>query len=162
MFEAAGLWDDTYLGERHAWLFAVLELLRPRAKRLDDFVAQGRFFFADAIEYDPQAVRKYLARRMAEHLRGVEAALCRDVEFDPVSIEAALRAGARARSVKAATLIHAIRVAMTGKTVSPGLFEVVALLGRTGSARGSAAAAQLASTTRVPEQFPSISSRTSR
>ena len=48
----------------------------------------------------------------------------------PASIEAALRAVAEARGVKAASLIHASRVAVTGKAVSPGLFEVLALLGR--------------------------------
>ena len=37
---------------------------------------------------------------------------------------------AEARGVKAGTLIHAVRVAVTGTTVSPGLFEVVALVGR--------------------------------
>ena len=49
-FQSAGLWSDAYLGDRHAWFFAVLELLKPRAKRLDDFAVQGRFFFSDAIE----------------------------------------------------------------------------------------------------------------
>ena len=57
LFEAAGLWDDTYLSSRHAWFFAVLELLRPRARRLDDFVAQGRFFFTDTVEHDTAASR---------------------------------------------------------------------------------------------------------
>src|SRR4029077_8913260 len=41
--EAAALWDDAFLGNRHGWYFAVLELLKPRAKPLDDLVAQGRF-----------------------------------------------------------------------------------------------------------------------
>ena len=50
--------------------------------------------------------------------------------FDQVSTEAALRAIADARGVKAASLIHAVRVTVTGKAVSPGLFEVLALLGR--------------------------------
>ena len=39
--ESAGLWSDDYLGDRHAWFFAVIELLKPRAKRLDDFVTAG-------------------------------------------------------------------------------------------------------------------------
>ena len=129
MFREAGLWDDSYLAERHAWLFAVLELLKPRVKRLHDFVAQGRFFFVDEIEYDPQRSSKHL-RGMAGDLMAFDAA-CGELEtFDPVSIEAALRAVADARKVKAASLIHACRVAVTGKAVSPGLFEVLALLGR--------------------------------
>ena len=49
----------------------------------------------------------------------------------PPRLETALRPVAEARGVKAASLIHASRVAVTGKTVSPGLFDVLALLGRT-------------------------------
>jgi glutamyl-tRNA synthetase len=128
-FEAAGLWDEAYLGDRHAWFFSVLDLLKPRVKRLGDFAAQGRFFFVDAIEYEVEAVNKYL-RGMAEHLVAFDAACAGLATFDASSIEAALRQVAAARGVKAASLIHASRVAVSGKTVSPGLFEVLTLLGR--------------------------------
>ena len=95
----------------------MLELLKPRAKRLDDFVDQGRFFFADAVEYDAAAVEKHLrASGMAEHLVALDAAFAELETFDAVSTETALRAVADARGVKAATLIHAVRVAVTGKT----------------------------------------------
>jgi glutamyl-tRNA synthetase len=50
--------------------------------------------------------------------------------FDPASIESALRAVADERGIKAGVLIHATRVAVTGQAVSPGLFEVLALVGR--------------------------------
>ncbi len=129
--ERAGLWDAAYLGDRHAWFFAVLELLKPRAKRLEDFTKVGRFFFTDAIEYESAAVDKHLrAPGTDEHLKAFDAALTALDAFDPASIEAALRATADARGVKAASLIHAVRVTVTGKTASPGLFEVLALLGR--------------------------------
>jgi glutamyl/glutaminyl-tRNA synthetase len=129
-FEAAGIWSDEYLADRHAWFFAVLELFRPRAKRLDDFVSQSRFFFTDQIGYDSAAVQKHLrVPGMDEHLAAVDAALAELETFDAASIEAAIRATAAARGVKAASLIHAMRVAVTGKTVSPGLFDVLALVG---------------------------------
>ena len=127
-FQAAGLWDEAFLGDRHPWFFAVIELLKPRVKRLGEFAAQGRFFFIDAIEYDPAAVRKYLTG-MAEHLVAFDAACAELATFDAPSIEAALRLVAEARGVKAAALIHATRVAVSGKSVSPGLFEVLNLLG---------------------------------
>jgi glutamyl/glutaminyl-tRNA synthetase len=128
---AAGLWHDDYLGNRHAWFFAVLELLKPRVKRLDDFVSQGALFFGDAIEYDTAAVEKHLrAQGMDAHLDAIAATLAALETFDPASTETALRALAESRGVKAVVLIHAVRVAVTGKTVSPGLFEVLALLGR--------------------------------
>ncbi len=127
----AGLWHDDYLGDRHAWFFAVLELLRPRAKRLDDFATQGALFFSDAVEYDAAAVDTHLrAPGMDAHLEAIDASLAALDTCDPASTEAALRAIAAARGVKAGVLIHAVRVAVTGKTVSPGLFDVLALLGR--------------------------------
>jgi glutamyl-tRNA synthetase len=107
-FEAAGLWRDDYLGDRHAWFFAVLELLKPRAKRLDDFAAHGRFFFVDAVEFEPAAVDKHLrAPGMAAHLTALATAFGELLTFDPVSTEQVLRRTAEARAVKAGSLIHA-------------------------------------------------------
>ena len=129
--ESAGFWHDDLLDSRHAWFFAVLELLKVRAKRLDEYPSLGRFFFTDAIEWDDAAVAKHLGQPGAdENLRAVDAALAALADFDPVSIEAAVRAVAEARGMKAGALIHQVRVAFTGRTVSPGLFEVASLLGR--------------------------------
>jgi glutamyl-tRNA synthetase len=130
-FEANGLWNDSYLGDRHAWFFAVLELLRPRAKRLDDFALAGRFFFTDTVEYDPAAIAKHVRiEGMRGHLDALDEAYANLESFDLSSTESMLRHIAELRGVKAAALIHSVRVALTGGTVSPGLFEVMALLGR--------------------------------
>ena len=129
--DAAGLWHDDFLAARHAWFFAVLELLKPRARRLDDFAAQGAFLFNDTIEYEPASVDKHLkVEGTAAHLAALDAAFSGLADFDAVSTEAALRGVADTRGVKAGLLIHAVRVAVTGKAVSPGLFEVLALVGR--------------------------------
>jgi glutamyl/glutaminyl-tRNA synthetase len=129
--EQAGLWSDAFVGDRHAWFFAVLELLKPRAKRLDDFVEQGRVFLSDIVEFDEAAVSKHLrVDGMRDSLATLDAVFHALETFDPASIEASLRATADAEGVKPASLIHAMRVTVTGKTVSPGLFEVLALLGR--------------------------------
>jgi glutamyl-tRNA synthetase len=50
--------------------------------------------------------------------------------YDEAQVEAAVRGTASARGIKAGALIHATRVAVTGRTQSPGLFEVLAWLGR--------------------------------
>jgi len=135
------------MGDRHAWFFAVLELFRPRAKRLDEFASQSRFFFTDAIAYDSGAVTRHLrGAGMDEHLAALDAAFGVLDNFDVASTESALRTVADARGVKAASLIHAVRVAVTGKTVSPGLFEVLSLLGRQRVRARLAEARQLAST----------------
>jgi len=130
-FEAAGLWRDEYAGDKHAWFDAVLQLLKPRARKIDDFVELGRFFFVDDIEYELPAVEKHLrADGIGDHLAAVDAAFGKLADFDVQSTEQALRAVAEARGAKAASLIHALRVALTGRSASPGLFEVASLLGR--------------------------------
>lgn len=127
----AGVWNDEYSGTRRTWFHKMLALLLPRVTRLPDFVEHGRPFLDEAIEYDPDAVPKHLS---APDLRGHVAAL-RDAlkavdPFEEAAIESALRSAAQARGINAGALIHATRVAVTGKAVSPGLFEVLALLGR--------------------------------
>ncbi len=130
-FEAVGIWRDDLIDDRHAWFFAMLELFRPRAKRLQDIAEQAKFFFVDAVELDPAAADKHLrAAGMAEHLVALDEALASAATFDAQTLEGILRHTAEARSVKAATLIHALRVALTGKSISPGIFDVLALLGR--------------------------------
>jgi glutamyl/glutaminyl-tRNA synthetase len=151
-FEAAGLWRDDLLTNRHAWFYAVLELFKPRVRRLDDFVAQSRFLFIDTLhegDYDEAAVEKYLRiAGMDDHLAAVAAAFNGLADFDAESTEQALRHTAEMRGVKAASLIHAVRVAVTGRSVSPGLFEVLALLSRERVHIRLEAAAQLATASR--------------
>lgn len=127
----SGLWNDAYVGEKHAWFDAVLQLLKPRAKRVSDFAELGRYFFVDQPAYDPAAVDKHLRiDGMRDHLVALDATLDALASFDVESTEQAVRGLAASRGVKVATLIHALRVALTGRTASPGLFEVAVLLGR--------------------------------
>ncbi len=131
LYIAAGLWAASLLGDRRQWFFAVLDLLKPRAKRLGDFVVQSRYFLVDEIEYDQAAVEKHIrVAGMGEHLAALDAAFAELPAFDAGSLEATLRAVADRRGVKAGLLIHATRVAVTGTAVSPGLFEVLVLVGR--------------------------------
>jgi glutamyl-tRNA synthetase len=83
------------------------------------------------VERDAAAVAKHLAAPdLGPHLRAWRARLADTAPFDPPTIESALRALADERGIKAGMLIHATRVAVTGQAVSPGIFEVLALVGR--------------------------------
>jgi glutamyl-tRNA synthetase len=112
------------------WLSKVLALLRPRAKKLTEFIDQLAPFFAAPTAYDPDAVKKHLATPgMKDHLSALRNALA-GVEWTEGPIEKALRDLADARTLKAGALIQGTRIAMTGRMVSPGLFEMLVLLGR--------------------------------
>jgi glutamyl-tRNA synthetase len=108
----------------------LLELLRPRAKRLTEFAEQARPLLTEAVALEPEAVEKHLSSPdLPGHVAALVEALRVAVPFDEAKVEAALRGTAAARGVKAGALIHATRVAVTGRTQSPGLFEVLAWLG---------------------------------
>jgi len=126
---AAGLLDAAMENPVHT--AHAIDLVKPRAKKLADIVPQLRPFITDAIERDPAAVAKHLsAPDLGPHLAAWRERLETVTPFDPPDIEAALRALADARGIKAGVLIHATRVAVTGQAVSPGIFEVLTLVGR--------------------------------
>jgi glutamyl-tRNA synthetase len=128
---AAGLWNDDYESARRPWLLAVIDLVKPRLRKIADVVDQARPFLADVVEPDPAAAAKYLgASELAGPLAALRERLARVEPFEPVPIETALREVAAAQGIKAASLIHASRVAVIGQSVSPGVFEVLALAGR--------------------------------
>jgi glutamyl-tRNA synthetase len=127
----AGLWPADPTGAQREFLQQLLALLRPRAKRLTDFVEQARPFLVDTVEYEPEAVQKHLsAAGIEEHVSALATALRTVSPFDESHVEAAVRGTASEQGLKAGNLIHAARVAVTGRTTSPGLFEVLVLLGR--------------------------------
>jgi glutamyl-tRNA synthetase len=129
------LFDENGLGgnalvQNTAAFERLIDLLRPRAKRLTDFVEQARPLVEDAVSYEQEAVDKHLgAPDLAGHIAALADALARTQPFDEAQVEAAVRGTATARGIKAGALIHATRVAVTGRTTSPGLFEILAWLG---------------------------------
>lgn len=128
LLASAGLWRDDL---DRAWLAAVLSLLRPRSKRLTDFVPQLRTFLAETVERDAAAVAKHLGDPDARNRLAAVGERLEAVEpFSAEAIEPVVRSLADALGVKAGVLIHAVRVAVTGQTVSPGIFEVLELVGR--------------------------------
>ena len=129
-FDDEGLGSHPLVTEPRAFA-RLLELLRPRAKRLTEFVEQARPLLNELVAYEPEAIEKHLSSPdLASHLTALVAALDAATAFDEAQVEAAVRGTAAARGLKAGALIHATRVAVTGRTQSPGLFEVLAWLGR--------------------------------
>ncbi len=113
------------------WFHRLLELLRPRARRLVDFVDLARPYLVETVEYEPEAVEKHLGgQNLGDHLAALAGALRTVDPFDEPHVETTVRGTAAERGIKAGPLIHAVRVAATGRATSPGLFEVLVLLGR--------------------------------
>jgi glutamyl-tRNA synthetase len=126
----AGLWRDALDSDESAWIVKVLELLKPRVRTFDQLVEEVRPFLVDQPEIDPAAAAKHLTPEIRPLLSQLASTLDRLEPFDPATVEQALRATAEQAGVKAASLIHATRVAVTGRSVSAGLFDLLVLLSR--------------------------------
>jgi glutamyl-tRNA synthetase len=131
LLRAEGLWRKEFNDEARTWFLRLVELFKPRLKRLVSFVEDARPLLASRITPDEAAVRKYLARpELAMPLAALRDAFTSAPRFQKDTLEAVLRDVAERHGIKPAALIHATRVAVTGRAVSPGLFEVLELLGR--------------------------------
>jgi glutamyl-tRNA synthetase len=111
---------------------ALLELLKPRSRTVEELVAQARPYFLDELAYDPDAVRKHWLKDRDETLGRLERLSERlsAVEWEPEALEGAVRGLAEELGVGAGKVIHPLRVALTGVAASPGIFDLLALLGR--------------------------------
>jgi nondiscriminating glutamyl-tRNA synthetase len=127
----AGLLDGEVTPDQRAYVARIVDIMGERLRLPHDVVTYGDFFFRPDVEYEPRAVEQYLRgsetgdllRRLAQHLQAAPS-------FDRAAIEAAVRAAAAELGVESKAVIHPLRVALTGKTVGPGLFELIEVLGR--------------------------------
>ena len=128
----AGIATRAQLEARPEWLLALIEQLKVRSRTIDDIVRQSVPYFAEHVSYDPDAVAKQWKDRAAasDLLVGARDALASVNTWEPEVMENKLRSLAEQRGLGAGKLFQPLRVALTGLTVSAGIFEVLALLGR--------------------------------
>lgn len=116
--------------DKDRWI-KIAAAYKERTRTLEDFVSVYKIFFNDNIEYDEKAVEKYLKKPGSKDtLQKCKNSIETAGKFDKISIEEAYRKLADELKVKAAELIHPTRVAISGKTVGAGLFDMMELLGR--------------------------------
>ncbi|MGH7302547.1 MAG: glutamate--tRNA ligase, partial [Candidatus Rokuibacteriota bacterium] len=113
----------------------MLDTLRERAKTLVELVEQGRFYFERPSAYEPKGAQKLLtvegARRLGVLIERLEA----EPEFTAPAIERVVRALTEGLGLKLVDLAQLARLAVTGRTASPPIFDVLGLLGRDESLR---------------------------
>jgi glutamyl-tRNA synthetase len=117
--------------ERRAWYESLIELLKVRSRTLDDLVRQAIRYCTDEWEYEPAALARHLADgdSTVDLLSAIRRRL-ETAEWEAPSLEESLRALAAERGVGAGKLLQPLRVAVTGQSATPGMFDVLVLLGR--------------------------------
>ncbi|MDR7447882.1 MAG: glutamate--tRNA ligase [Armatimonadota bacterium] len=132
VLQDAGLVPRPASAADRAYVARVVEVLGDRLKVGADVLAYGDFFFTDTVRVDPQAAAQHLARpETRELLRTLADRVAAQGDgWDRAKAEEAVRGLAAERGVSSRAIIHPARVALTGKTVGPGLFELMEVLGR--------------------------------
>jgi glutamyl-tRNA synthetase len=108
---------------------AASEIVQEKAQTLDEVWRLVRFLFEDPVD-DPDAWERIMTPDSRPLLAAALEALRDSAGFDPAAIEQALRAVVERHGAKPKQVFQPIRVAITGTTVSPGIFESLAALGR--------------------------------
>ncbi|MCX5857624.1 MAG: glutamate--tRNA ligase [Deltaproteobacteria bacterium] len=112
------------------YLRHVADDLRTRSKTLVDMADSGAFYFQDRVNYDPETAKKFLTTDIKDHLLAVADRLPSCGDYSKNGIEVFLREVAENRGVKLKVVAQPLRVALTGKSVSPGIDEVMITLGK--------------------------------
>ena len=132
LFVHARIADEAELARRAAWFEDLMALVKTRSRTLHDLVEQGRPFFPGPVEYQPDAVDKFWkdAALADSALAVAEAYVAGEEQWgDLEAMEAGLRALAEESGVPAGKVMQAMRVALTGQRVSPGIFETMTAMG---------------------------------
>ena len=132
LLREAGLASEDDVARRREWYLALLDLLKVRARTANDIVRQAAPYFADDIAYEDQAVKQHWndAAAAADVLRRIRERLASLENWEPGAMEHSLRELAEERGVAAGKVFQPLRVALTGMSASPGIFEVLVAMGR--------------------------------
>lgn len=103
--------------------------LKNRSKTLLEMAESGAFYFQDEVEYDTEAAQKFLTMEYAGHLKAVAEGLPSLEDYTAQGIESFLKKTADERKTKLKFIAQPMRVALTGRTVSPGIDEIMITLG---------------------------------
>jgi glutamyl-tRNA synthetase len=114
----------------NAYLKTIIGLLKDRVKKVNDIAHQADYFFEDPREYDAKAVKKHFKGESSMVLKHLAEKLGTLTVFDQISLEKVYREMADELNLSAGKLIHPTRLAISGVSVGPGLFEMMEVLGK--------------------------------
>lgn len=112
------------------YLLEVIEAMKERISFVKDILTESSYFFTEPETYDEKAVKKRWKEDTPEQMRKLISAFEEMPEDNKESFEAALRGTAEKLEVGAGKLIHPTRLSISGVSHGPGMFDLLAILGR--------------------------------
>jgi glutamyl-tRNA synthetase len=122
--------DRQYPEKSEGYLGKAVQTLQPRTHTLVEMADAMKFYMVHDIAYDPDAARKFLTPNMIEPLQKLIESLEKLIVFDEEHLEKTFHEMASETGLKLGKIAQPVRVALTGLTVSPGLFEIIDVLGK--------------------------------
>jgi len=122
---------DETAKQKRGWLLKYVSLFKERSKTLKEFAQKGKYFFVFDYQYEEKSAKKHFSLpEAADSLRAYVDRLSKLESFEKAQIEQSLRGLADELGIKPAVLIHPVRLATTGTSTGPPLFDLLELLGR--------------------------------
>jgi glutamyl-tRNA synthetase len=112
------------------WLEKMIATLQERAKTLTELVDAAHYYLSDEITFDDKAAKKFLTKDAHEPIESLMQKLSTLGDFTEANIEQAFTATLQEKGLQMGQLAQPVRVALTGSTVSPGIHDVIAVLGK--------------------------------
>ena len=113
-----------------AWIEKLVVVLRERAQTLVEMADKAAPFFQEVVIMDQEAAKKFLTAVVRPAFARLVAALDQTSVFEHDALEQGFKSVLAETGLSMGKLAQPVRVALTGTTVSPGIFDVMALLGR--------------------------------
>jgi glutamyl-tRNA synthetase len=127
-----GIWENAYENEKNEWFLKTIDLIRGRYHLMSDFTTLGRAYFSDDYSIDSASLKENILKHpelnnwlpiLAKRLNGLDA-------YTAEKIEEVIRESAQEFNTKVGILVNAIRTAITGQSVGPGLIEAMIVIGQ--------------------------------
>ena len=129
--QAAGYVGKPPSGEDMGYLRRVTALVRERLVLLKDAPGLVSYFYRDDFDYDEKGARKYLSKDTTPALLNAVIERLQPAEpWSVESIESAVREAGTSLGMEGGEVIHPVRMAITGRTFGPGLFDLMEVIGR--------------------------------
>ncbi len=112
------------------WLAKAIITLQERSKTLAELAESLGYYISEDVEYVQKAKEKFLNEKSRPYLIELKEALEKLEDFTPTAIEPIFKSIAEKNNIKLGNIAQPVRVAMTGKTERPGIFEVLEIAGK--------------------------------
>jgi glutamyl-tRNA synthetase len=108
----------------------VIDMLKVRSRRLTELADSASYFFVDPVDYEEKAAKKHFGPGAAERL-GLIRDIIEDIDdFTQGNIDTAYHSAAETDDIQISAIIHPTRLAVSGVSAGPGLFEMMEVIGK--------------------------------